>query len=65
MNPKSMLMTKLSRMIMKGGWDRESVLVIENKRAEGGYKMRGRDPGGGSWYSTPYMMEIARQKGTG
>ena len=51
MNPKSMLMTKLGRMIMKGGWNEESVLLIENKRAEGGYKMSGRDPRGSSWYT--------------
>ena len=51
MNPKSMRMAKLGHMIMKGGWERESVLVIENKRVEGGYKMRGRDPRGRSWYT--------------
>ena len=65
MNPKSILMAKLGRMIMKGGWYKESVLVIENKRAKERYKIRGRDPRGRSWYSTPYIMEIARQKGTG
>ena len=51
MNPKSMQMAKLGRIIMKGGWERESVLVIENKRVEGGYKMRGRDPRGRSSYT--------------
>ena len=51
MNPKSIRVAKLGRMIMKGGWEKESVLVIENKRVEGGYKMSGRDPRGRSWYT--------------
>ena len=38
MNPKSMLMAKLGRMVMKGGSDKESVLVIENKRMEGAWE---------------------------
>ena len=63
MNLKSMRMAKLGRMIMKGGWERECVLVIENKRVEGGYKMRAETLV--AVLGTPYLMEIARQKGKG
>ena len=59
-------LAKLGRMVVKGGRDQEGVLkwpVIEDKKAERGRSMRGRDPL--VVPGAPYMMKIARKKRIG
>ena len=59
-------LAKLGCTVVKGGRGQEGVLkrpVIENKRAERGRSMRGRDPL--VVPGAPYMMKIARKKRIG